>query len=177
MPLVEKRYAEAFLNLAVQNNDLDEYQDELIEISNIYKNDVDFKSFLHNPKNDILTKKRILQKIFEGKVNQNTLNFLLLLLEKDRIKYLPEVCNEFVKLSDERNNILNITILTAAKLDDKSIDRICDKFKKLYNSKSFKANVEIDESLIGGIKVYVGDKLYDGSLKGKLSRLQSVLID
>ena len=175
MALIEKRYAKAFFDLAVQNNAIDEYQEELVMITKILQNDTSFESFLFTPKNDILKKKHLLTDVFKGRVNKNTLNFLLLLLDKDRIKFLPAICKEFIVMSDEFKSILNISIFTATDLTKKDINDICNSFKKLYNAKSVKAEVEIDKTLIGGIKVAVGDKVYDGTIKGKLSGLQSVL--
>lgn len=176
MSLVEKRYAEAFLDLATKTNSVDEYLEELKMVSDIYQNYSLFCNFLNNPQIDNLTKKHFIKDVFEEKTDINILNLLLLLIDKDRLKNLPEICNEFIDLADKYNNILNITIIYAETLSQESIDEICEKFKKLYNSKSVRASMKIDESLIGGIKVAVGDKLYDGTLKGKISILQSVLM-
>lgn len=175
MSLLERRYAEGFLRLSVQSGTMDGYQDELTSVSEIYQSEHELRAFLLSPENDIRTKKRFLADLFGGKVEQNTLHFLMLLLDKDRIQYLPGICREYTALADERRNTLNITIWTAIPLEQHYIDSICEKFKSLFHSAFVKAAVETDPSLIGGIKVAVGDKLYDGTIKGKLSRLQSVL--
>lgn len=175
MSLIEKRYAEGFLSLSSQNSAIDASEDELIAVTGIYESDDELKAFLLSPRYNDAAKKTVLTNIFGGKVGKNTLNFLLLLLTKSRISYLPAISREYTAMADKKRNILNITIRTAAPLGQQNIDAICEKYKALFHCASVKAAVEIDSSLIGGINVAVNGKLYDGTIKGKLSRLQSAL--
>lgn len=175
MSLVADRYAKALLDLAVSEGAADEYQNELIEVSRIYGAESSLSTFLLSPQNDLTTKKTVLINIFTGSVRQNLLNLLLLLQDKGRIEELPEICTAYIKMADEHRNILNITVTTALPLDKAQIDSIGEKFKAIYHGSSVKITVETDNSLIGGVKVAVGDKLFDGTVKGRLSKLQSAL--
>jgi len=175
MSLIAKRYAEAFLDLSEDAGTIDAYRNELTAVSDIYESGNGLRDFLLSPKTKTSDKKQLLNDLFEGRAGKNTLCLLQLLLDKTRIKYLPEISREYAKMADERKNFLSITIKTAFALDKSQIDGICTKFRELFHAASVKAAVEIDPSLIGGVQVYVGDKLYDGTLKGKLSRLQKVL--
>jgi F-type H+-transporting ATPase subunit delta len=100
---------------------------------------------------------------------------MFLLLDKGRIESLPGISREFSRLADKQRNILNITIMTAVPLDQAGIDRISEKFRHLYQASSVKVTLDVQPSLIGGVKVAVGDKLYDGTVKGKLAGLQAIL--
>jgi F-type H+-transporting ATPase subunit delta len=173
MPLVEKRYAEAFFGLSEQKNAIDRFGKDLAAIAAIYQSEPGLVDFLHNPKYAIQIKRRVLTNIFNGRVEKESLSFLLLLLDKNRVKFLPGIYREFIRMADEKENILNIRIQTAMPLDQKDIDRICEKFKAAFRCARVKATVKVDPSLIGGIAVTVGDRLYDSTVKGKLSRLQS----
>jgi F-type H+-transporting ATPase subunit delta len=175
MSIVDKRYAEALFNVSLEENAIKEYQDDLIALVDIYKANSEFRGFLLHPQNDVKTKKLVLTNVFEGKIKKNTLNFLMLLQDKNRMKHLPTISAEFVRLADEHNNVLNITIFTAISLEEEYVKSICEKFQMLFKSSEVKATVKLDPSLIGGIKVAVGDKLYDASIKGKLSRLLSAM--
>lgn len=175
MPLVDKRYAEALINASVEKNTIDLYQNELMAVSDIFRNENELRFFLLNPKNSVDTKKAAITAIFKGRIQQELLNMLFLLLDKSRISRLSGITQEFVRMADEKRNILNITIITALPISQVQIGNISENFRKVYNSSSVKAAVEIDPTLIGGVKVAIGDKLYDGSIKGKLSRLQSIL--
>jgi F-type H+-transporting ATPase subunit delta len=175
MSVVDKRYAEALFAVAVQENAVQDYANNLTAIAGTYESNGEFKDFLLNPQNDLAVKKQVFHNLFDGKIETNLLNFLKLLLDKNRILHLPTISTEFVRLADERNNVLTMTIYTAIPLEKDYIKSICDKFQALYQASDVKATVESDSSLIGGIKVAVGDKLYDASIKGKLSRLQSAM--
>jgi F-type H+-transporting ATPase subunit delta len=175
MPLVDKRYAEALINVSVEKNAIDLYQNELTAVSDIFRNESGLQAFLLNPKNSVDTKKAAITAILGGRIQQELMNMLFLLLDKSRISRLSGISREYMRMADEKRNILNITIMTAIPIDYKQVDSISEKFRKLYNSSSVKAELEVDSTLVGGVKVAVGDKLYDGSVKGKLSRLQSIL--
>ncbi len=175
MPLVDKRYAEALVEIADKANAIDEFQHELMEIIGIYKDQQDFRLFLNNPEVKIDTKKGTLKNIFSKDLRPEILNFLLLLLDKDRIKHLPGINDEFIKLADIKRNTLNMTIISAAELDESQIIKIKEKYGKLHNATSVKASVEIDQSLIGGVKVKIGDKVIDGSVKGRLESIKALL--
>lgn len=176
MALVNKRYAEALVNLAIEKAAVDAYQEELLAVSEIYENEEALRTFLLNPENTSKTKKSVLSGILEGKVPQDILHFLLVLVDKGRVASLPGIYREYVKMANEKKSILNITIFAAAPIDQPQIDSIRDKFRVLYNAHSVKTVLEIDPSLIGGVKVAIGDKLYDGTVKGRLERLHASLV-
>ena len=175
MPLVDKRYAEALINVSVEKNAIDLYQNELTAVSELFRNESGLQAFLLNPKNRVDTKKAVITEIFSGRIEQELLNMLFLLLDKNRLGRLHGISLEYIRMADEKRRILNITITTAIPITRLQIDIISEKFRKLYNSSSAKTVVEIDPTLVGGVKVAIGDKLYDGSIKGNLSRLQSIL--
>ena len=175
MSLIAKRYAEAFLDLSEDAGAIDAYRNELIAVSDIYNSGNGLRDFLLSPKTKTSDKKQLLNDLLEGRVGKNTLSLLKLLLDKTRINYLPEISRVYAKMADERKNVLNITIRSAFALDKSQTDGISAKFRALFHAASVNAAVVIDPALIGGVQVYVGDKLYDGTLKGKLSRLQKVL--
>lgn len=176
MPLVEKRYAEALVRISVEKNMLELHQQELGLIAEVCGVHEDLNAFLLNPKTDKDTKKNILRNVFSGRIQDEILGLLLLLLDKGRIKHLQGIYEEYVKLADEKRNILNMSIFTPKPLETSQLDSISEKFRKLYNASAVKTSVVIDGSLIGGVKVKIGDKLQDGSIKGRLKELQGILL-
>ena len=175
MLLIEKRYAEALVSLAVQNNHLELFQQDLGAVTDIYKKQTDLKDFLLNPGTDIKTKKIVVSNIFYGKISSVLLDSLMFLLDKDRIKYLPGIFDEFVRLADEKRSMLNLTVISALPLDSEQLNKLKEKYRKLYKAASVKVLTELDTGLIGGIKVIIGDKLVDGTIKGRLKELQEIL--
>jgi F-type H+-transporting ATPase subunit delta len=175
MPLVDRRYAEALVEIADKANAIDEFQNDLTEVAEIFGHQQEFRLFLINPEVKIDTKKEILKSIFSKNLRPELLKFLLLLLDKGRIRYLPGINMEFIKLADNRRNTLNITIISAAKLEDAQIMKIKEKYGKEYKAACVKATLETDQSLIGGVKVKIGDKVIDGSVKGRLESIKQLL--
>lgn len=176
MPLVEKRYAEALINIAVEKNSIQEYQQELGVIEGIYSEDAGFRNFLMNPQNETAVKKSIIQKVFDGKIRPEVISFIKLLLDKGRMTNLPGIYREFVQLADEKRSILSINITSAVPLSSTQLDTITEKYRKLYEASAVKAEIKIDPGLIGGVRIAIGDKLIDGTVKGKLKALQAILV-
>ncbi|OGO80746.1 MAG: ATP synthase F1 subunit delta [Clostridiales bacterium GWC2_40_7] len=176
MSLVEKRYAEALIGIAVEKKSIDVFLQDLETFAKAYSDEPGFKDFLVNPQNRMSLKKDIINNAFNGRIESDIINFVSLLLDKGRIKYMPEIYEEFSRLADEKRSILNIKVITATPLDEIQINTIADKYRKLYNAASVKAHVKVDANLIGGVKVIIGDKVTDVSVKSRLSELQRLLM-
>lgn len=176
MSLAYSRYAEAFIDLAAEKNDLDGYLTELTSV-NMVCSDKTLNILLINPEVSKSERKNILSGILRGRVQQEVLNFVLLLIDKERIGSLPGILRESVRLANERRKIMDIMIYTAFPIGQDQIDTISGKFKKMYDAADIKVEVRVDPSLIGGVKVVIGDKVYDGSVKKKLAGLRKSMVD
>ena len=97
-------------------------------------------------------------------------NFVALVAREHKLKQMPRIINEFVRLAKKEEGIQEIEIQTARKLDEKTIEKI----KHIFG-KDTEATTEIDESLLGGVKIKTGDKILDGSLKTQLNKLKQTL--
>lgn len=176
MSLVVERYAKALLDLAISDGAVEKYQNELKTVSQTYQEENSLCAFLLAPQKH-MAKKAVLVRLFRGMVGDNIIRFLLLLLEKGRFKFLPDICSAFIRMADEYRNILNITVISAFPLEKFQIDEIGKTFETLYHGSYAKITMETDASLIGGVKITVGDQVYDGTVKGKLSKMQSALTE
>lgn len=177
MSMVAERYAKALLDLAIANGAVEKYQEELEAVLLTYQGENGLRAFLLAPQKNLMAKKTVLIRLFRGKVEENILRFLLLLLEKGRIAFLPEICRAYVRMADEYRNILNITITSAVPLGKDQIDEIGKTFKTVFHGSSAKITVETDASLLGGVKVTVDDRVYDGTVTGKLLKMQSAITE
>ncbi len=175
MSMAAERYAKALLDLAAEDGGVEKYQSELETVSQAYEEENGLSAFLLSPRSDLPAKKSVMKGLFQERVGGNILHFLLLLLEKGRIQSLPEICRAYVRLADEYRNILNLTVSAAFPIDKAQLDGIRKTFQTLYHGSSVKIAVETDESLIGGVKVTVDGDVFDGTVKGKLFRMQSAI--
>lgn len=174
MPLVEKRYAEALLLHSGKNTY--RFKEELESFVNIYKQDKDLKSFLLDPTIKANKKQQLLTNVFETSLEPGLLKFLLLLIEKHRMMYVESIYTQYVKLAQEIASIIDMKIISADPLTEQQIEAIKNKFILKYKATSANADIILDKELIGGVKVIIGDKVYDGSIKGQIDSLKQLLI-
>ena len=102
-------------------------------------------------------------------------NFLKLIIKNNRINKFNLIAKEFNKLCNDYLNIKEGIIYSTEALSKEQIKRVEDKLSEVINTKVELTN-QIDEKLIGGIKVIVDEKIFDGSIKNKLEKLKSTLI-
>ena len=176
MSLVENRYAEALIGIAAEKDSIDLFLEDLGTFTEIYRHEPGFKDFLLNPQNETRIKKAAVNNAFNGRLETDIIHFISLLLDKDRIKYLPGIYEEFAKLADEKRSVLNISIISATPLEEKQVKVITEKYGKHYRAASVKAQVQIDASLLGGVRVVVGGKMTDATVKGRLKELKRFLL-
>lgn len=173
MPLVEKRYAQALMELS--ENDAESTRQELEDFVSIYNTDKEFSSFLLDPRIKADIKQAAIRNIFTDKLSRNMVNFILLLIDKQRIKNVPEIYEQLVHLINKLLNILDMKIITAEPLKEEQLFSIKEKFRNKYNASGVKTTEIVDASIIGGIKVIIGDKVYDGSIKGRIESLTELV--
>lgn len=172
--LVAKRYAEALFEVANNKKSLDQIEEDLQLIVDVFENTSELTAFLHHPKIDDKTKKAIIDQAFDGKLNEMTKNLLYLLIDNNRTEYIGDIKKEFVKLANIARNIVDVEAITAIELDKDSQDKVSktlkDKLGKSVRLKSF-----VDPSLLGGIVIKIGDRVYDGSINKQLKVLKRSL--
>lgn len=177
MPLVEKRYAEALVDLSVENGETDSYRDKLKMLAALYDSQQEFQWLLLTPEIGNEVKKETVVKLLGSQPEDKLANFIMLLIDKGRIKFLPGIFKEFDRLADLRKNVLTMTILSASPLTEMQIDLLKSKYRKEYNASAVNVEVQLDKSLIGGVKVIIGDRVIDGSVRGRLETLNKLIIE
>lgn len=105
---------------------------------------------------------------------ESVTRFLALLADNRRLPLLPEVAGLYEQLRNEAEHVVKATVTSAAALPDAELEAIRAALRKRFGSE-VELQTAIDESLIGGAVIDAGDVVIDGSLKGKLARLESAL--
>ncbi|WP_296251135.1 F0F1 ATP synthase subunit delta [uncultured Stenotrophomonas sp.] len=100
--------------------------------------------------------------------------FLSLLAEGRRLQQLPEISGLFEQLRAEAEHVVKATVTSAAELSGDELEKIKAALRKRFG-RDVEVSTAVDASLIGGAVIDAGDVVIDGSLKGKLSRLQTAL--
>lgn len=172
--IVAKRYAKALFELAQEQQNVAQVEQELKAVLSVMQQNVDFYKLIKHPGIGNSAKQGLLKTVFEGQISEVVLNSLMLLIEKGREELLEAFVDYFVRISSNALGQANATVSTPVELTEAELNSIAATFGKL-TGKQIRVETVLDKSLLGGIQVRIGDRLYDGSLSGKLERLQKSL--
>lgn len=172
--LVARRYSQALFEVGKEENKLDEYLEEIKLIGDVCSEYKDFFELLKTPKISISEKKDVFEETFEGKISKEVSNFLKIILDKRRINNIFEITKEYEKLVDKHNGVVKADAYTTTPLEEETLKLLEENLSKTTDKK-VKLTNKIDETLIGGVKIILGDKVIDGTLKKKLTNIESSL--
>ncbi|CAM2929761.1 F0F1 ATP synthase subunit delta [Paenibacillus sediminis] len=169
--VVAKRYAKALFEIATQQQRILEVEQELKAVVGAIASDVNVQKFISTPNISESVKLDVLNKTLEGKLSQPVINTIELLIERGRADILPELLDSYVKIAGEALGLADAVVYTTYALSDAEKQAVVDQFKGIVN-KTLRIENVVDKKLLGGMKVVIGNTLYDGSLAGKLARLE-----
>jgi len=172
---IAQPYAEALIDIAVAKSILQEVTSDMKNIKETIRTSSELTNILQNPLIDNKSKKNILQQIFDNNINSVTLNFIKLIIDRNRIILLEKICDEFIALAYDKSGITIANVTTSIPFTEKQYNLLIEKIKKLTNSNDVEINVEVDSELIGGFTIQLGSKIIDNSLKGQLQQMASYL--
>ncbi|MDD9271969.1 F0F1 ATP synthase subunit delta [Paenibacillus sp. GCM10023248] len=173
--VVAKRYARALFEVAQGKGIIAQVEEELKSVASAIRDNADLQKFLNHPNIGATVKTDLLKQIFEGKVSEPVWNTLLVLIDKGRQAILSALVSDYVKIANEALGQASATIYSAFTLTEAQQAEIASHFSKL-TGKTIRATAVVEPKLLGGIQVRIGDRLYDGSLAGKLDRLSKALV-
>ncbi|MHB1414505.1 MAG: F0F1 ATP synthase subunit delta [Chloroflexota bacterium] len=169
---VARQYAEAAFQLAVQENKVEGWLEELRVAANVLGEDR-VRRGLDSPSIGQSEKIRIVRYSLKG-LNPLVLNLISLLVERHRLGLLPVVVAEFDRLLDARRGVVTAEVTTAVPLDSQRTALVAQRLSSMLG-KQVRLQTVVDQSIIGGLIVRVGDKLINGSIAGRLASLRQEL--
>lgn len=174
---IAKRYARSLVDLAIEKGKLEAVRKDMEMINNLCENNRDFRLFLKNPIIHSFQKLNILRKIFSSDVDDMTFRFIDIVTRKSRENVLPEIAEEFLVLYRKYKKIEVVEVTTPVKLDSK-LRKEFEDLAKSHIEKGWTVDLveKVDEELIGGYIVKIGDRQIDDSVSAKLRDLKKQLI-
>lgn len=168
---LEGRYAVALFELAVAEKALDSVAKDLNSLVRMVKESHDFVDFINNPVLDQKTlQKTVFALVKKGKFHSLTRNFLGALVENRRLGQIDKIAASFARIVADYRGEVSAEITSAEKLT-KAQETALQKRLKASLGRDITFDVEVDETLLGGLKVRVGSRVIDSSLKTKLNNL------
>lgn len=175
MSVVGDRYAESLFDLAKEENKVTQYLDDIKLVGEVLDSDPQIVQFFNHVLIENDKKIQLLDQSFKGNVDQYVLNFLKLLVQSRRIRYIDDIVKFYINLSNQYLGIEEGMIYTPYELTDQQIQDI-EKAISQKENKKVTLKVSIDPSLLGGIKVQIANRIYDGTIKNKVEMLKKELL-
>ena len=169
-----RRYAEAAFQVAQRDGTLETWRAELDEAAAVTA-DEQVGRMLANPAVALETRLEMAESIFGRVVGKPVLNLIGLMLRRGRIDQLPRVAAEFRRLDNARQGITLATATSAAPLSPEDVRALTARMEQFTGGR-VELDLQVDPSLLGGLVVRVGDRLIDGSVRGRLERLRNQLV-
>jgi F-type H+-transporting ATPase subunit delta len=170
-------YAEALLNLCERDNCVAEVLDELRRLlTDVVGSDPALGAFFTSGAVGRHKRNDVLKRAFAEKSHPLVLQFLLVLNEHDRLSLLRDVVHEAVALNERRHRRMPVLVRAAVPLPDDQQQRLVADLRSTFRLEPV-LNVTIDPNILGGLIVRVGDFLFDGSVRNRLSVLRKQLVE
>lgn len=174
--LIANRYANALFELALESGKLDLIEDEVRLVIETLNSDENFIAVLNHPQITGKEKNDILESAFKGKISDEIMGLFSVVMRKNREAEISDILNAFIKKAEDHKGIETAFVTSAAPLSEQQISSIKDKLSQNLNKQIY-IQADVDESLLGGIRVRVAGHVVDGSIKKQLDDLKKQLLN
>ncbi|MFP5342595.1 MAG: F0F1 ATP synthase subunit delta [Candidatus Limnocylindria bacterium] len=169
-----RRYAEAAFEVATRDDAVETWRTELDATAERI-GEARVTQVLSNPSIPLHQRSKAVTGLLDGIAGPGLTNLVLLLLKRGRIVDLPRVAAEFRRLDDRRQGITHASVTSATALTPDEVRALTARLEQSTGGR-IALETSVDEALLGGLVVRLGDRLIDGSVRGRLERLRNQLI-
>ncbi|MFJ1299921.1 F0F1 ATP synthase subunit delta [Pseudomonadota bacterium AL_CKDN230030165-1A_HGKHYDSX7] len=171
---VARPYAEALFGAARDDKaGLAVWAGLVDELAQVAAN-ADVREAMTDPRLDDTRRAQIFTGLIKSELPQAVRNFIDLLVQNDRLLLLPIIATQFAELKNRHEGTAQAEITSAFELSDAQVNELISALEVKFGLK-LKPHVSVDQSLIGGVRVAVGDQVLDTSVKAQLARLRDTL--
>ncbi len=171
---IARTYSNALIQTAQDNSLTEKVLEDLTFINELLNSNNELYGLLKSPVITLDDKKDIISKLLTSRVDKITLDFILLLLDNNRLGALQETLSQYIKTYNNINNIITPVIISAIELDEERRSRVKDKLKEKF-SKTIRPQYQVNPEIIGGLVIEIEDKKLDFSLKSKFDDMKKEL--
>lgn len=166
LPLA-KRYSDALTQVAQEREQLDTVHSDLMTVVESLDSVSVMKNFLSHPVVPFNEKKDMVKSVFEGRLQECSMNLLFILLEKNKISLINNIFYCYEESMDEAKNVLKVGVVSAVDVDEDLKNKLKEKLENKLK-KNVKFEFEVDPEIIAGMVLKIQDKVIDGSMAAKL---------
>ena len=173
--LVSNVYGDALFELAMEQSKLEDYLDEARCVLQVLQDNSDFQQIMNHPKIIKEEKTQMVETIFKGRISDEMVGLMIMIVEKDHFAEMDSVLNYFIARVMEEKNIGVATVTTPMELTDAQKEAIVKRLLETTSYVSFYMNYVVDADLIGGMVIRIGDRVVDSSVRTKIYQLSREL--
>lgn len=174
--LVSKTYGEALFGIAMEEKKELIFLDEVEQIRRILKENPDFDKMMLHPAIPKQEKLKCIEQVFDGRVSKEITGFLQIVVQKERYRELPGIFQYFVDKVKEEQKIGIAYVTTAVELNDKQKKQVQDRLLATTDYRTMEMHYQVDEQIIGGMVIRIGDRVVDSSIRTRLNDLTRQLL-
>lgn len=172
---IARRYAKALVQIGAEEGAVEKFNAELAAFNAVLAGSPALGSVLQSPAYGIEAKREILREVIGKLALSGTVaNFIQLLLDRNRLGFLPEIAESYSTFADELSGVIRPTLASGLPLAEGQVVEVKAALEKTTGKKVV-LKVEVDPTLIGGVVTKIGDKLFDGSVRTQLNRIEDIL--
>jgi len=172
---IARNYAEALFELAKRAGDLGGHGALIQGVADAVRRDSKLRAFLETPRIDAARKNEIIAKALARKAPPKFVRFMEALVRNRRQMLVPDIAIEYMDLVDTAENRMHANVTVVREADEKMRKLIADRLSKTFD-KTVIPHLTVDERILGGVVVRVGDTVMDGSARRKLATLRQRML-
>jgi F-type H+-transporting ATPase subunit delta len=170
MEEIARVYADALFSVAKEKDTLDEIRDQLGEFADTLAENGDLQVFFFSPYFSSAEKRDGIARSISG-AEAELVNFLELLAEKHRMPAIFRIRQRFDELWAKEKGQIEVRLTSAVELDPEIVERVGSEIER-QTDKKIELSSDVDESIIGGLVLQVGNMVLDASVRSRLERLR-----
>lgn len=169
--LATTTYGDALFDLALEEAKTDALYEEAKVVLTAFNDNSELGKLLNHPKIEKSEKEKVIEEVFGKFVSKDMTGFLTIMVAKDRQSYITDTLNYFMDRVLEYKKIGTVYVTTAKPLNDSQKEKVVKRLIETTEYVQLIMNYSVDESLIGGMVIRIGDRVVDSSIKTKLEGL------
>lgn len=174
---VAKRYATALFDICLEQGTMEAVDTQAGVLELVFKDRM-IRDFLGSPQVPVAAKKDLIRSQLRGRIDETLLTTVLLMIDKNRVQFLPDMMRYFDHLTDMHRGVEEITIISARPLDPAQKQAVVDGVKRFSEYQDLGVKEKVDPGVLGGIRVRLGDHIViDGTLAHRLDQLRDQLLN
>jgi ATP synthase F1 delta subunit len=167
---IARAYADALFEVAKDRDKLDDVRDQLGELADAIDENRELSVFFFSPYFSTEEKRQGIERVVSG-ADEEVVNFLELLVDKHRMPAIFRIRERFDELWAEENKRLEVRLTSAVELDERVVKDVASEIEK-RTGRTVDLENDVDESILGGLVLRVGNMVLDASIRSKLEKLR-----